>query len=83
MIHDDDHHHHNGDDDDYYYYYYGGDDDDDDDDDDEGPFKCYVTLFFWKLDPHPPPRNPNNIERYTFVTLLSRKSDTPTHICVT
>ena len=45
------------------------------------PFKCYVTLFFCKLDPHPPPRNANNIEHYTFVTLFSRKSDTP--ICVT
>ena len=43
----------------------------------QGPFKCYVTLFFWKLDPHPPPRNANNIEHYTFVTLFSRKSDTP------
>ena len=42
-----------------------------------GPFKCYVTLFFWKLDPHPPPRNANNIEYYTFVTLSSRKSETP------
>ena len=42
-----------------------------------GPFKCYVTLFFLKLDPHPPPRNANNIEHYTFVTLFSRKSDTP------
>ena len=27
----------------------------------EGPFKCYVTLFSWKFDPHPPPRNANNI----------------------
>ena len=45
----------------------------------KGPFKCYVTLFFWKLDPHPPPRNANNIEHYTFVTLFSRKSDTPSH----
>ena len=42
----------------------------------KGPFKCYVTLFFWKLDPHPPPRNANNTEHYTFVTLFSRKSDT-------
>ena len=25
----------------------------------------------------PPPRNANNIEHYTFVTLFSRKSDTP------
>ena len=38
-----------------------------------GPFKCYVTLFFWKLDPHLPPRNANNIEYYTFVTLFSQK----------
>ena len=42
-----------------------------------GPFKCYVTLFFCKLDPHPPPRNANNIEHYIFVTLFSGKSDTP------
>ena len=42
-----------------------------------GPFKCYITLFFWKLDPHPPLRNANNIEHYTFITLFSRKSDTP------
>ncbi len=26
--------------------------------------------FFWKLDPHSPPRNANNIEHYTFVTLF-------------
>ena len=45
----------------------------------KGPFKCYVMLFFWKLDPHPPPRNANNIEHYTFVTLFSRKPDTPPH----
>ena len=37
------------------------------------PFKCYVTLFFWKLYTHPPPRNANNIEPYTFVMLFSRK----------
>ena len=43
----------------------------------EGPFKCYVTLFSWKLDPHPPPRNANNIEPYTFVTLLTRKINPP------
>ena len=40
---------------------------------DKGPFKCYVTLFFWKLNPHPPPRNANNIEHYTFVTLFFQK----------
>ena len=33
-----------------------------------GPFKCYERLFFGKLDPHPPPRKPNNIEHYTFIT---------------
>ena len=43
----------------------------------KGTFKCYVTLFFCKLDPHPPPRNANNIEHYTFITLFSGKSDTP------
>ena len=36
----------------------------------KGPFKCYVTLFPWNLDPHPPPRNANNVEPYTFVTLF-------------
>ena len=36
----------------------------------KGPFKCYVTLFFGKLDAHPPPRNANNIEHYNFVTLF-------------
>ena len=44
---------------------------------DRGPFKCYVTLFVWKLDPHPPPRNANNIEPYTFVMLFPGKIDTP------
>ena len=43
----------------------------------------FMPLFFWKLDLHPPPRNANNIEHYTFVTPFSRKSDTPTPICVT
>ena len=39
-------------------------------------------LFSWKWDPHPPPRNANNIEHYTFVAFFSRKSD-PTPIWVT
>ena len=34
-------------------------------------------LFIWKFDAHPPPRNANNVEPYTFVTLFSRKFDTP------
>ena len=35
-----------------------------------GPFKCYVTLFSREIDPHPPPRNANIVEPYTFVTLF-------------
>ena len=35
------------------------------------------NAFFQKLDPHPPPRNANNSEPYTFVMVFSRKSDTP------
>ena len=27
-----------------------------------GPFKCYVMLFPRKFDPHPLPRNTNNVE---------------------
>ena len=42
-----------------------------------GPFKCYVALFSRKLDPHPPPRNANNVEYYTFVTLFFGKLYTP------
>ena len=41
------------------------------------PFKCYVTLVSREFDPHPPPRNANNIESYTFITLFSEKADTP------
>ena len=49
-----------------------------------GPFKCYVTLFSWKFDPHPSPRNAlNNVEPDAFVTLFSGNSDTPHPICVT
>ena len=47
------------------------------------PFKCYVTAFFWKIDTHPPPRNANNVELYTFVTLFLRKVDTPNLHCIT
>ena len=37
-----------------------------------------IQVFFsWKFDPHPPPRNANNVEPYTFVTLFSGKADTP------
>ena len=49
----------------------------------KGPFKCYVTLFFGKLDPHPPPHNANNIKHYTFVTLLLENLTPPTPIGVT
>ena len=47
-----------------------------------GPFKCYVTGFFGKFYPHRSPRNSNNVETYTFVTLFSGKFDTPhPHLC--
>ena len=42
----------------------------------KGPFKCYVTLFSWKFDPHPPPGKANNVEPYIFVMLFSGKADT-------
>ena len=42
-----------------------------------GAIQVLLNLFFWKLDPHPPPRNANNIEPYTFVTLSPGKTDTP------
>ena len=32
-------------------------------------------LFSWKFDTYIPPRNANNVEPYTFVTLFSRKFD--------
>ena len=44
------------------------------------PFKCYVTLFSWKLDPHPTPRNANNIEHYTFTTLFFWKIGPHPHL---
>ena len=37
------------------------------------------NTFFWKLDPHPPLHNANNVEPYTFATLFSGKFDTPPH----
>ena len=40
--------------------------------------KCYVTLFSWTLDPHPPPRNTNNVDSYTSVTLFPSKILHPT-----
>ena len=40
-------------------------------------FKKKKNWHSWKLDPHPPPRNANNIEHYTFVTLFPGISDTP------
>ena len=42
-----------------------------------GAIQVLRNAFFWKLDPHPPPRNANNIEPYTYVTLFSGKCDTP------
>ena len=34
------------------------------------PFKCYVTLFYWKFNTHPPHCNSNEVEPYIFVTLF-------------
>ena len=31
----------------------------------------FYNAFFWEIDTHPPRRNANNIEPYTFVTLFS------------
>ena len=42
-----------------------------------GAIQVLRNAFFGKLVPHPPPRNANNIEPYTFVTLSSGKFDTP------
>ena len=42
-----------------------------------GAIQVLRNAFFLKLDPHPTPRNANNIEPYTFVTLFSRKLNTP------
>ena len=39
----------------------------------KGPFKCYIMLVSRKFDPHPPPRNANNIEQCTFIMLFPRK----------
>ena len=38
-----------------------------------GAIQVLHNAFFWKLDPHPPPRNANSIEPYTFVTLFFQK----------
>ena len=35
------------------------------------------NTYSWIFDTHPPPRNANNIDPYTFITLFSGKSDTP------
>ena len=45
----------------------------------EGPFKCYATLLFWKVETHPLPRNANNLELYTFATLFSWNVAPPFH----
>ena len=45
-----------------------------------GAIQVLRNAFFWKLDPHPPPRTANNIEPYTFATLFSRKSETLRYI---
>ncbi len=42
------------------------------------PSKFYLTLFSWKFDTHPHPRNANNVEAYTFVALFPPGNLTPT-----
>ena len=42
----------------------------------QGAIQVLRNAIFLEIGP-PPPRNANNIEHYTFVTLFSRKSDTP------
>ena len=46
---------------------------------DKGPFKCYITLFSWTFDPHPPPRNANNVDPYTFVRFFPGNLTPPPH----
>ena len=41
-----------------------------------GAIKVLRNAFFRKWDPHPLPRNANNIESYTFVTIFSGKFNT-------
>ena len=50
-----------------------------------GAIQVLRNAIFLETGPPPTPRNANDIEHYTFVTLFSRKSDTPppTPICVT
>ena len=48
----------------------------------KGAIQVLRNAIFLEIGP-PPPRNANSIEHYTFITLFSRKSDTPTPICVT
>ena len=35
-----------------------------------GAIQVLSNVFFWKIDIHPPLRNDNNIEPYTFVTFF-------------
>ena len=44
---------------------------------DKGSVKCYITFLPWEFGRHPPPRNANNVEPYTFVMLFPGKADTP------
>ena len=49
----------------------------------KGPLKCFVTLFSWKFDTHPLPRNVNNVDLYTFETLFCWNPNTPTPYSIT
>ena len=48
-----------------------------------GAIQVLRNAFLWRFDPHPPPRNANNVELYTFVMLFSVVVDTPTPHCIT
>ena len=41
-----------------------------------GAIQVFRNAFSRECDPHPPPRNANNVEPYTVVTLFSGKADT-------
>ena len=51
-----------------------------------GTIQVLRNVFSWEFDSYAPPRNANNVEPYTFVTLVSGKADppsTPTALCNT
>ena len=45
-----------------------------------GAIQVLRNAFFLKIGPPPTPRNANNVEPYTFITLFSGKFHTPPHL---